>query len=665
MAVAFAGLPPRPPSQQASRARDSRQPLGVRACTPERIHMTLLHTRRPLFLALAAGLALPAAAAAQTASETADLDRVVVTGTRTALTVDQSLAAVEVITREEIERSQAPSLQALLRGRAGIDLANQGGAGKVSTLFMRGTESDHTLFLIDGVRVGSATSGLTALQDLPLELIERIEIVRGPRSSLYGSEAIGGVIQVFTRGAREGLHPRAHFGAGSHHFREAGAGLDWGGARAWFGVDASHERTDGINACRGIGAPVFAGCGMDTPDPDRDGYEQNAVSLRAGLHPVAGWSADAHVLRSEGHNQFDADPAWGLPDSSSTVQQVVGGELRHDDGGALALQLSGGRNTDSSDNFLAGQFSDRFATTRDSAALQADWTFAPGQLLTAGLDWSRDRADVSGPFASFQVARGNRAGFAQYQGAFGRHDLQLALRHDDNDQFGGHDTGSVAWGVDIGTGFRLTASHGTAFKAPTFNELYYPFYGNPDLRPETSRSSEVGLAWHDGDRHWQLNAYRTRIEDLIVYDPHLFVANNIEQGRIRGLELGAGAELAGWTLAAQATWMDPRNESAALDGKLLPRRARRSARVDADRDLGRWRVGATLIARGEAWDDASNTLRLAGHATVDLRAETRLAAGWRLQASLRNAFDRDYESVAYYAQPGREFALTLRYAPAP
>src|SRR5690606_41158409 len=115
----------------------------------------------------------------------------------------------------------------------------------------------------------------------------------------------------------------------------------------------------------------------------------------------------------------------------------------------------------------------------------------------------------------------------------------------------------------------------------------------------------------------QLNAYRTRIAALIVYAPHLFVANNIEQGRIRGLELGAGAELAGWTLAAQATWMDPRNESAALDGKLLPRRARRSARVDADRDLRRRRVGATLIARGEAWADAGHTPRPAGRAPVD------------------------------------------------
>ncbi len=614
-----------------------------------------------LAIALAISLALPAAAAAQTT----DLDNVVVTATRTALTADASLAAVEVIERDAIERSQARSLQDLLRGRAGIDLANQGGLGKVSTLFLRGTESDHTLFLVDGVRIGSATSGLAALQDLPLELIERIEIVRGPRSSLYGSEAIGGVIQVFTRGAREGVRTRFHAGAGSHRLREVGAGLDIGGKRAWFGVDASHQSSDGIDACRGIATPVFAGCGMDQPDPDRDGYENHAVSLRAGFDAGNGWSGSARLLRSEGLNEYDADPAWGLPDRSRTLQQVSGMQLRHDAGGRLAWRLSAGRHVDRSDNDLAGTPTDGFATRRDSAGLQADITLAKAQLLTVGVDWARDSGGVEGPSAAFDESRGNRAAFAQYQAGFGRHDLQLAVRHDDNDQFGGHDTGSLAWGMDLGDGLRLTASHGTAFKAPTFNELYYPFYGNPALRPETSRSSELGIAQRRDGWHWQANAYRTVVDDLIVYDPQRFQANNIEHGEIRGLELGGGTTLAGWELALQATLLDARNRSAALDGKQLPRRARRSARLDVDRDLGRWRLGATLLARGEAFDDAGNVLRMAGYATLDLRAETALGRGWTLQAALRNALDRDYETVAYYGQPGREYGLTLRYAPAP
>jgi vitamin B12 transporter len=634
--------------------------------TPNRSTTAVRPVPKPSLLPLALLLALPFHASAQaaggSAADATALDKVVVTGTRTAITADQSLAAVEVIDRAEIERSQAHSLPELLRGRAGIDLANQGGRGKVSTLFMRGTESDHTLFLIDGVRVGSATSGLTALQDLPVELIDRIEIVRGPRSSLYGSEAIGGVIQIFTRGGRGGTHVRAHAGAGSHGLREAGAGLDVGGARGWFGVDATHQSDDGINACRGSATPFFAGCGMDHPDPDRDGYRNNAVSLRGGVDFGDAWKADVHAMRAEGHNEYDGDPAWGLPDNSDTVQQVVGGRVRRS-GERVDLQFSAGRHTDSSDNFLGDAPTDGFSTHRDSAGLQADVRLAAGQLLTAGLDWARDTGGVVGGFNAFDAYRDNRAAFGQYQGSFGRHDVQLSARHDENSQFGDHDTGSAAWGFDAARGLRFTASYGTAFKAPSFNELYFPFYGNPALKPETSRSAELGVAQRLEGWHWQLNAYQTTVDDLIVYDPTIFVANNIESARIRGAELGAGASLAGWDVNAQATFMDPRNHSATAYDRLLPRRSRRTARIDADRSVGAWRLGASVIAQGRRFDDVQNAIPMGGYATVDLRAERTLAAGWTVQGSLRNAFDRFYETAAFYSQPGREWSLTLRYAP--
>ena len=612
---------------------------------------------------LAVALAVAATCPASAQQAPTDLDQVVVTGTRTAVTAQQSLAAVEVIDRDEIERSQARSLPELLRGRAGINLVNQGGLGKISTLFLRGSESDHTLLLIDGVRAGSATSGLASLQDLPLELIERIEIVRGPRSSLYGSEAIGGVIQIFTRRGRDGVHPRLQLGAGSHGLRSAGAGVDLGGTRGWFGVDYTHQSSDGINACRGIGAPLFAGCGMDNPDPDRDGYENNALSLRAGVELGDALAFDAHALRAEGHNAYDADPAWGLPDNSDTTQQLVGGKLRYTPSTRFALQLVAGRNLDASDNYLGARFSDRFQSRRDSATLQSDVTVADGHVLTLGVDWLRDVGDITGPFASYAVQRDNRAGFAQYQGSGGRHDWQLALRHDDNAQFGGHDTGSIAWGMDAGHDLRYTASIGSAFKAPTFNELYYPFFGNPDLRPETSRSIELGLAQARAGWHWQLNVFQTTIDDLIVYDPTRFVANNIDRARLRGAELVAGTTLAGWELNAQASVLDPRNRSAGAFDNVLPRRARRTARVDADRNLGDWRIGAGWIAEGARYDDVGNQLRLGGYATFELRAELALAPDWRLQAQLRNAFDRDYETAAYYNQPGREFGLTLRWSP--
>ena len=624
--------------------------------------------------AVAVAAALPLSASAQSDATATDLDTVVVTGTRTALTVDESLAAVEVIDREQIERSQARSLPELLRGRAGITLVNQGGLGKLTTLFMRGAESDHTLFLVDGVRIGSATSGLTALTDLPVELIERIEIVRGPRSSLYGSEAIGGVIQVFTRRDATGVTPRLKLGTGSHGLREAGGGVDVGFDRGWFGVDYNHQASDGFHACRGAGFPVSAGCFMDNPDPDRDGYENNALSMRAGFKPTDALTIETQGLRAEGNNAYDADPMWGLPDQSDTVQQVVGGKVRYAPGERVTLQLTGGRNLDRSDNSRNGAALSFFESTRDSATLQGDFGIAAGQLLTLGLDWSRDRGSVGDAFSGYARERANRAGFVQYQGelesdTFGAHDLQASLRRDDNDQFGGHTTGGLAWGMDFGAGLRVTANLGTAFKAPSFNELYFPFFGNPDLSPETSESAELGLGQRRGDWHWQVNAFQTGIDDLITYDTSLASANNLERARIHGAELTGGFELAGWDVSASASWVDPRNRSPGTNfDRRLPRRARSAARVDLDRGFGDIgfddiRVGMSVIGEGERYDDVANTLRLPGYATVDLRVEYALHADWTLQGRVANAFDRDYETAAYYRQPGREYGLALRYRP--
>lgn len=610
-------------------------------------------------LAAACALGLPGAAFAQTAAT--DLDEVIVTATRTAITVDDALAAVEVIASEEIARSQARSLPELLRGRAGVNLVNQGGVGKLTTLFLRGSESDHVLVLVDGVRVGSATSGLTAFQDLPIDQIDRVEVVRGPRSSLYGSEAIGGVIQVFTKRGADGTTPRARIGIGSHDAREASAGISVGDKRAWFGADAAYQRTDGINACNGFFDPVtFAGAGCfiaPGSQPDRDGYRNRSLTLRGGWKASDALSLEGTALRAEGENDFDGD----FINRSETVQQVVGGKLRYDASERVALQFSVGSNRDASDNFLDGAAMGFFDTRRDSASLQGDIDLADDQLLTLGVDWLRDRVDSNTLYD--ETRRGNRAAFAQYQGAFGAHDVQASLRRDDNDQFGGETTGGAAWGLAFGRGFRITASYGTAFKAPTFNELYFPFSSNPELRPESSDSIELGLRQRGNAWGWRIDAYETDVDDLIAFDASINRPNNVDRARIRGVELGIDADIAGWTLAAQAGHLDPRNRSAGSDGALLPRRARNTARIDLDRSFGDFRAGLSWIAEGERYDDLANTLRLGGYATLDLRLEYALAKAWTLQARASNVFDRDYETAAFYNQPGREYLVSLRYAP--
>ena len=618
----------------------------------------------PAALPLALAAALPATARADDAKT---LDNVIVTATRTPTTVDAALAAVEVIDRAQIDASGAHSLPELLRGRAGIDIVNQGGLGKLSTLFLRGTESDHTLFLVDGVRIGSPTSGLASIQDIPLALVERIEIVRGPRSSLYGADAIGGVIQIFTRrDTARGTHARARIAAGSHGLREASAGLDLRGARGGIGIDLAHQGTDGINACTGYYDPLTwngAGCFIvPGTQLDRDGYRNNSASVRADFAPDAHWRLDAHAFRASGHNDYDGS----YVDNSDIVQQVVGGSVRWTPADALQLKLSAGRDTDDSSNYLGKAFSNRFATHRDSASLQGDLTLAKGRLLSAGFDWLRDAADVTDPWAPFARTRGNRGLFVQYQGesavATGMQNLQLSLRRDDNDQFGGHTTGSLAWGRDLGGGWRVTASHGTAFKAPTFNELYYPGYSNPLLRPEAARSSELSLARTGDGWHLQANAYQTRIRDLIAYDAALGLPANIDSARIRGLELTGDAQWGAWSARGQLGWLQTRNLSPGGNhGRQLPRRAPRSARLDLEREAGDWGFGLTGIAAAARWDDVANTQRVGGYATLDARLSWRFARGWTLQGNLNNLFDRRYQTSAWYPQPGREYTLSLRW----
>ena len=270
-------------------------------------------------LSFAIALALPAIASAQSAT---DLDQVVVTATRTESSIADSLFPVQVIERDEIERSQARSLPDLLRGRAGIDVGNQGGNGKISTLFLRGTESDQVLVLVDGVRIGSATAGLVSFQDIPVEQIDRIEIVRGPRSSLYGSEAVGGVIQVFTRHDQGAFAPRFRIGIGSHNLREASVGFGGSGERGWYGADFAWQRTDGINACNGS-ATLFAGCFVD--EPDRDGYRNASLNLRGGIDLGETLKLEAHALRAEAFNEFDGSLYGG--NEADNVQQALSAKL--------------------------------------------------------------------------------------------------------------------------------------------------------------------------------------------------------------------------------------------------------------------------------------------------------------------------------------------------
>ena len=612
---------------------------------------------RPLTTAVALALALPAFAASAASDPATELDEVLVTATRTEIALRDSLSPAQVIGRAEIERSQATSLQQLLSGRAGINLTNMGGLGKQTSLFLRGAGSNQLLVLVDGVRIGSATAGLPALQDLPVELIERIEIVRGPHSSLYGADAIGGVIQIFTRREHGGLKPRAMVGIGSNHLREASAGIGGGNERGWFGADFAFLRTDGINACTGTAAGWGAGCFAD--EPDRDGYRNRSASLRGGGKFGDAWTLEGSALRAEGYNHYDG--SWA--NYSETVQQVYTGKLRYAPSARMAWQATVGRSRDESDDFGSAGFVGGLQTRRDQAALQGDFQLKPGQQLTAGADWLDDH--ITGSTAYDVDSRDNTGVFAEYQGRFGPQQLQAGLRYDDNEQFGSHTTGNLGWGWHFDGGLLLSARYSTGFRAPSFNDLYYPYYGNPDLQPEESKNLNLALSGQVQAWRWTLDVFENRVDDLISFDSTTFLPGNIDTARLRGGEITVATTVAGWDLSAQYSHVDPRNRSQGANrGKLLPRRARDTGRIDLDRDFGDFAFGTTVNAAGSRFDDAANLVRVGGYATVDLRVEYAFHSDWTVLARVTNLFDRDYQLVDWYNQPGREFGLNLRWQPA-
>ncbi len=580
-------------------------------------------------------------------SARADDGTIIVTATRTARTADATLAPVTVITRKQIEQSQASSVAELLRGTAGIDLSNTGGWGKATSLYLRGTNSSHVLVLVDGVRVGSATLGTTPFALLPVDQIERIEIVRGPRSSLYGSEAIGGVIQIFTRRGREGLHLNAAGGGGSFGTRHASAGISGGSGGSHFSLEGSHFATDGINA-------------MVNNNPDRDGYHNNSASLNLGRNFASGGAFDLDLMHAEGLNRYDNayDPSSAY--DNGFVEQVAAARLRLPLSDWWDLSLRAGSSIDDEVDHTNGVRSSRFRTIRDQFSWQNDFPFGTRQMLSVGLDLLRDTVSSTTSYAS--NSRDNKGLFASWQGGFGPADFQLGLRQDDNQAFGGHTTGNLDLGLALGAGLRAIASYGTAFKAPTFNDLYYPGYGNPELKPESSHSAELGLRGSHGWGRWGLALYRTDIDDLIdaVCDSSWnCAAQNVNRARIDGFEASLDISRQTWSLRTALTLLNPRNRDS---GKLLARRSTESFRLDLDRRWGRLASGLGVVVQGRRYDDSANTRPLGAYTLVNLHADLTLGRGLSLAGHVDNLLDEDYRTASDYNSPGRGYFLSLRYA---
>lgn len=605
----------------------------------------------PLVAAMTAAIA-PYSHANDVIEDDGVIETMVVTANRTARSAEQNLNAVTVITQADIERQQMRTLPDLLRGLPGISITNSGGNGKLSNVFMRGSESDHVLVLIDGVRIGSASSGTSPLQDIPLTQIERIEIVRGPRSSLYGSDAIGGVIQIFTKEAhQQGLQGQSEIWGGSFGTFGSSANLSARGQKGWAALGFSSEKTDGFNSCR---ANYSEGCWDD--EPDRDGSNYISGQLRGGYNFSDSAGITFNALRTDSDTEFDG--SYG--NSSENYNQLlsVGGHLSLTDNWFTSLQLANSK--DYSKTLNDGQFSSLYVTNRRQANWQNEWSIGDHSRITQGIDYIDDRLSGSTNFTRSE--RDNLGIYAQYLLTLGAHELELSGRTDDNEQYGRHNTGSIAWGVDLGRGLQAYTSYGTAFKAPSFNELYDPWGGNPNLKPEKSASNELGIRG-GGALSWSASLFRTEVEEMISFDNATWVPINIDEARIRGLELTASRKFDALTLGLWGTLLDTKNLSTAYDGNRLPRRGEKSARIDADYQWGIWSFGTSLLLEGDRFDNQANTTKVAGYGLLDLRASVDVAQDWQLQLRVGNVLDKEYETFAWYNQPERNATVTLRYRP--
>jgi vitamin B12 transporter len=574
---------------------------------------------------------------------------VTVTATRSAETADESLASVTVVDREEIERSQTASMGELLARQPGIEFTRNGGRGTSSSIFMRGTESDHVLVLIDGVEVGSATSGTASLEDLPLANVERIEIVRGPRSSLYGSRAIGGVIQIFTR---EGEGGHASVGAGTHDRRQGSAGYGARHGGTSFSINVSAEETDGIDAREND-------CLFCANEPDDDGYENQSVNARLSQDITEAVAVSGRILATDSEVEYDGS----FQNRTESEQRVYSGrfDARLTGNWSTRVQLS--RSTDDSENFLDQQRANTFDTTRDALNWQNEVTLGASQIITLGVDAESTSIDSN---LNYEVDERDTTGiYAQHQWTGRAWSTEFSLRGENYDDFEDPTTGSLALGYRFNDSVQAFASYGTAFRAPTFNELYFPGFGNPDLEPEESRTVEAGLRGRYQAMRWEATAYRTEIDELIdtvAAGGGLFAPENVDEARIQGLEFIVGVTTNEWDGNVTLDLKDAENTET---GQELARRSEIGIKGGLTRDFGDWSIGSDVKVQGDRFDDAANTAPLDAYALIDLRASWDFARDWTARLKIANVGDTDYTLADTYNTLGRTALLEVAWRPGP
>lgn len=559
---------------------------------------------------------------------------------RTATPQQEVLASVTVLERDDIVARQASDLPALLAQLPGINLSRDGGRGQTAGIYIRGGNAGHSLVLIDGVRSGSATLGYKSLSMLPLELIERIEVVRGPRAALYGSDALAGVIAITTRRSKA-VELNANVGS----YGQAGTDISVSHSAEQLTLHASAgvSRADGFNVRKDL-------------DADKDGYNQKYIKVAADYQTTVGqFSAQADV--NSGFYQFDT--SYGVEDEADTLNRAYLLGWQHQLG-QWQHQALLSRTLDSEATFAPSSRSP-FVTGRDEFSYQAASDLTDNLSFLAGVNWYHEQVDKS-VTAYEQTSRINRAVFTGVNYQLNALQLEAAVRRDLINQYGGQNTWQLAAAYQLAEHWLVRASRGTAFKAPTFNDLYYPGYANPDLKPEESESDEIAVSYRNAGLVVQLAWFDRDVTNLIQ---GVEQAENVLLATIEGIEFSVEQQWQQFSSTFAYTWLDTENAST---GKMLARRPESSINWRGSYDADKWSAFVTAdyqstTYQGMDWATGADLPLAPSHTVWGFGVSYMVNTALTVRARVDNLFDKDYYTSDSYTVAGTNFGISLSYSP--
>ncbi|MBL0088570.1 MAG: TonB-dependent receptor [Ideonella sp.] len=578
---------------------------------------------------------------------------VVVTAARAPQALTDALPHTTVITRDEIDRLQAVDLAALLATEAGVQLASNGGRGTATTLFMRGAPTRQVLVLVDGVPLSRQdATGQVGMEHLMLDQVERIEIVRGNVSALYGSGAVGGVIQVFTRTAgprQAGLQVEV----GSRGFKRgsAQASVTLGATRLSMGLSAEGD----------IGLSALNANEVRAANPDRDGYRNQSAKLDLAHRWAEGHTLGLGLFRTSGRLEYDSEFASPTDTQRSrTVKEVL--QLTSEDriGAAWISRVTLSSQRDDAQYVETGDYgyAGRYRTVVDSLQWQNNLAWSAQTQVTAGAQAQRERIDADDGFGgTYAPGRHSMAAYIGVQHRLGDHELAMNLRRDDFNGRPATTTGRLGWRWQLSPAWTALASASSAFGMPPLGYLYAPYYGNDALLPERSTSTELGLQWVQQGQRLRATLFRTRVRDEIEYDFSTYAFANLARTRNQGLELSYAGQVAGSDLKASLTSQQPED---AVTGQRRLRRSATLASVAVSRDLGGgWRAGLVARHAGERPDSGGKSL--GAYTVLDLTAQWDINPQWQWFGRIENALNERYQTAAGYNQPPRGVFTGLRW----